>query len=250
MMSHLDDIPKETLKFCNNLAGLTVLDVGCGDMLADFGLLVRGSQHITGLDIWKHHESSIVEQTASRIRDAGLPVPKDYASKLSYTSYDGVNFPFGNDQFDLIFSWSAFEHIPDVPQVLSEIRRVVKPQGRVFLQVYPWFPSFWGSHLTDYIDEPFFHMNRPLDWVHEQLKKYALAYPDNADFVLNHMWGQYQTLNKYSANMFLSDVMKTGFCIEQMQTILRLDYLELLPADVSVADVMAAGTYLLLRPAK
>ena len=248
MMSHLDDVPNQTLKFCS-LSDLTVLDLGCGDMLADFGLLVRGPRHITGLDVWKH-ESSIVEHAASRIRDAGLPLPKDYASKISYVPYDGLIFPFEANQFDLVFSWSAFEHIPDVPQALNEIRRVVKPEGRVFLQVYPWFPSFWGSHLTDYVDEPFFHLNRPLDWVHEQLQKYARSHPDNADFVLGHMWKEYQTLNKHSANMFLADVIKAGFCIERMEAILRLEHLESVPTGVSVGDVMAAGTYLLLRPAK
>jgi hypothetical protein len=43
-MPHLDDIPKQTLKFCNDLSNLKILDVGCGDMLADFGLLVRDPQ--------------------------------------------------------------------------------------------------------------------------------------------------------------------------------------------------------------
>jgi hypothetical protein len=61
---------------------------------------------------------------------------------------------------------------------------------------------------------------------------------------------EYQTLNKYSANMFLTDVMKAGFCVGQMETILRFDHLESVLASVSITDAMVAGTYLLLRPAK
>ena len=160
--SHVEDIPNQVVNFSGDLSNLEILDIGCGDMLGNVGFLSRGVKHLTGLDL--HTDGDVVERTSRRVRDAGFSVADDYRSRLSYVSYDGVKFPFHENQFDFVMSWSAFEHIPAVLEVLREARRVVRPQGRVFIQVYPWFHSFWGSHLTDYIEEPYFHLRRPPEW--------------------------------------------------------------------------------------
>jgi ubiquinone/menaquinone biosynthesis C-methylase UbiE len=151
--SHIVFIPHETKAFCGDLSGVTMLDLGCGDMIADIGLLSLGIKHITGIDVLIR-DWDVPGRAAQSILDAGYTVPQDYGSRLSYLSYDGVNFPFCDNSFDVVFSWSAFEHISDVLAILREIRRVVKPFGRVFLQVYPWFPSYCGSHISDFIREP------------------------------------------------------------------------------------------------
>ncbi|MBV8570859.1 MAG: class I SAM-dependent methyltransferase [Acidobacteriaceae bacterium] len=247
--SHVIQVPNELIRFCVDITGKGILDVGCGDMLSDFGLLARGPRKIIGLDVHRHPKD-ILGRTAATIRDAGLELPAAYETRLEYVQYEGNVFPFPDNSFDLVYSWSAFEHIPDVPKALSEIRRVVKPDGRVFIQVYPWFPSFWGSHLTDYIDEPFFHLSRPDAWVHERLTEYCAAHPEKRDFILGHMWGEYRTLNKHSAKRFISSVLAVGFCIDKLESILRLDYLDKIPPDTAKADVISAGTLVYLLPAK
>lgn len=247
--SHLNYIPDELIRVCGDLKGRRVLDVGCGTMLADFGLIARGISPVTGLDV-PDHPYNVVERTAGEISESGLPLPRNYAGQLTYVPYDGVTFPFGDGEFDFVYSWSAFEHIPDVARVLSEIRRVMTPEGRAFLQVYPWFPSYWGSHLSDYISEPYFHLTRPLEWVHEQLQAYATAHPSETEFVLGHMWHEYQTLNKYSAKQFIAAVLSAGFCIERLETTIREEHIDRRPASLSKADATAAGTTVLLRSGK
>lgn len=247
LRSHVEDVPRETAHFCGGLAGVSMLNVGCGEMLTDFALLAWGARRIVGIDIGNQPRGHL-EDVAARLGKAGYAVAPDWRARLDYCRYDGCRFPFGSASFDFVFSWSAFEHVGDVPRVLAEIRRVVKPAGRVFIQVYPWFPSRLGSHLTDYIPEPYFHLRRPPEWVRERLEEWAAGHPERRDFVLSHMWGEFQTLNRLSAARFLEAVREAGFTIARCRLMAHEEDLSQLPAEVSPADAMITGTMVLLRP--
>jgi len=59
--------------------------------------------------------------------------------------YDGRIIPFADGSFDAVFSSNVLEHIPDLKLSLSEIRRVLKPEG-VAVHVLPtpvW--RFWTT---------------------------------------------------------------------------------------------------------
>jgi SAM-dependent methyltransferase len=43
--------------------------------------------------------------------------------------YDGKRIPFGDANFDGVFSSEVFEHVFNLPEVLQEINRVLKPGG-------------------------------------------------------------------------------------------------------------------------
>lgn len=247
--SHTIFIPRETAAFCGDLSGLTMLDVGCGDMIADIALLSLGIKHITGIDVLVRNWDVKV-RAAQLLRDAGRFVPEDYASRLSYLAYDGTTFPLVDNSFDFVFSWSAFEHISDVPRVLSEIRRVVRPAGRIFVQVYPWFPSYCGSHISDFIDEPFFHLTRSPEWVRSELERFLDAHPDRRKAVMDELWPEYCSLNRYSARRFLSDVLDAGFVIERLQMAINDQHVASVPPSLSLSDAVSAGSMVLLRPAK
>ncbi|MBM3433000.1 MAG: class I SAM-dependent methyltransferase [Bacteroidetes bacterium] len=47
--------------------------------------------------------------------------------------YDGVSLPFPNDRFDSIFTSEVFEHIFNLPQILPELYRVLRPGGRMLI---------------------------------------------------------------------------------------------------------------------
>lgn len=48
-------------------------------------------------------------------------------------NYDGVTIPFPDKYFDVIFSSNVFEHIPDTKLILTELSRVLKPEGTMVL---------------------------------------------------------------------------------------------------------------------
>ncbi len=64
--------------------------------------------------------------------------------------YDGVNFPFANESFDIIFSSNVLEHIQPLPPIFTEMRRVLKAEG-VALHLVP--SSAWRlwTNISHYI---------------------------------------------------------------------------------------------------
>lgn len=244
--SHYFDVPNEVVEFCGSIAGATILNLGCGEMLTDFGLLGKEVKSIAGLDL---HErpSSHIESVAQKLRTHGIIPPDDYQSRLSYVHYGGTDFPFEDGQFDVVFSWSAFEHIHDVPSVLSEVRRVLRNDGFAFVQVYPWYHSFQGSHLIDFIPEPYFHLTRPPEWVRQRLEEYVAAHPEERDRVLGYMFGEYSHLNCYSADRFYSDVVAAGFYATKARLITYDLNLSSIPRHTRFSEAMICGSKMLLR---
>ena len=56
--------------------------------------------------------------------------------------YDGKTLPFDNASFDSIFSSEVFEHIFNLPEILDELYRVLKPGGHMLITV----PFVWDEH--------------------------------------------------------------------------------------------------------
>lgn len=111
---------------------LRVMDLGCGDgnSIDLFRGLDTGA-HWTGLDIMDSPE------VARRTRKDG-----------DFRIFDGVEMPFENDSFDIVFSKQVFEHVRHPAPLLTEVRRVLR-QGGFFigstshLEAYHSF-SFWN----------------------------------------------------------------------------------------------------------
>lgn len=60
------------------------------------------------------------------------------------------NLPFEDSFFDLIWAWTALEHVRDISQSFSEINRVSRPGGWVFLAM-PDTRQFWEGHYKLYL---------------------------------------------------------------------------------------------------
>lgn len=59
------------------------------------------------------------------------------------TRGDACALPFPDASFDLILATDIIEHVDDDALALREMRRVLKPDGRVLITV-PAFPMLWG----------------------------------------------------------------------------------------------------------
>ncbi|MGK6350747.1 class I SAM-dependent methyltransferase [Parapedobacter sp. DT-150] len=60
--------------------------------------------------------------------------------------YDGKTLPFDDNAFDSIFSSEVFEHIFNLPEILAELHRVLKPGGRMLVTL----PFVWDEHEIPY----------------------------------------------------------------------------------------------------
>jgi len=74
----------------------------------------------------------------------GLEYDNDSARNLGVADffYDGLAFPFPNDQFDSILCNQVLEHVFEPNQFLSEIARVLKKDGMLLLTI----PFVWDEH--------------------------------------------------------------------------------------------------------
>jgi SAM-dependent methyltransferase len=87
------------------------------------------------------------------------PFPKPYLFPVQ--DYDGIQIPANDESFDLVFSSNVLEHVHSLPTILSEIRRVMKPNATA-IHILPtpvW--RFWTS-VTHYGNLLKVHLIPPL----------------------------------------------------------------------------------------
>ncbi len=119
-------------------AGITnlgqVLDDGCGGG----GMCVSVAEetdHVVGIDL------------SERFSNAGTRLAAELNTRnITFVQANGSNLPFPNRTFDTVLSHAVIEHVSDYEGYLREARRVMRPNGRMFLQTAPYL-SPHGSHL-------------------------------------------------------------------------------------------------------
>lgn len=89
-----------------------ILDLGCGS--GSLAAQVAGL-NVTGVDI----------DVSVPARNEGFP----------RACADSDRLPFAGRSFDLVICHHSLEHVHDVPGTIAEIRRVLRPEGRLFVTV-------------------------------------------------------------------------------------------------------------------
>ena len=67
---------------------------------------------------------------------------------IPFASFSAMDrFPLDSRTFDLIYCSSLIEHVPDPSILVSECRRVLRPQGRLYLSFPPFYSlAMIGGH--------------------------------------------------------------------------------------------------------
>jgi SAM-dependent methyltransferase len=96
-----------------NLAGRSVLEVGCGPGGNLLEVAARGARRVVGCDIAPTMIGLATERTAD------LP-------QVSCVQLDGKGLPFGDGEFDVVFTVTVLQHNqdPEVRRLLTEMCRV------------------------------------------------------------------------------------------------------------------------------
>jgi len=101
----------------------SLLDIGCGKMpYKEYILNNSGVQNYTGIDI----EGAL---------EYDINIRPDF-------TWDGKIIPFEADIFDCAICTEVLEHCPIPEEVFSEVFRILKPGGYLFLTV----PFLWNLH--------------------------------------------------------------------------------------------------------
>jgi ubiquinone/menaquinone biosynthesis C-methylase UbiE len=106
--------------------GLRVLDAACGTGNLAVLAAARGCE-VNGVDI----AQNLIRQARLRAAEASL--------RIEYTEGDVEALPYGDEQFDLVVSMFGVMFAPRPAVVVDELRRVIKPGGRIALA--NWTPE-------------------------------------------------------------------------------------------------------------
>lgn len=124
-------------------ASTSVLDIGCGvgrlaiGLIAEFG---EPSKYV-GVDVNRTSVEWCQRNLQSRhpnLRFVHLDVANERYNRGGRPIDEAFSLPFETDRFDAIFLYSVFSHMEteDVSAYLREFRRLLRPEGGVFLTAF------------------------------------------------------------------------------------------------------------------
>jgi SAM-dependent methyltransferase len=105
----------------SDIAGCSVLDVGCGLGAIDQLLVAEyGAASVVGIDL----DPSLLARMRERVERAQL------SGRIRAVQVTPGPLPFADAEFDVVFSKDSLVQIPDKPAIFAEILRVLRPGGR------------------------------------------------------------------------------------------------------------------------
>jgi ubiquinone/menaquinone biosynthesis C-methylase UbiE len=103
--------------------GLKVLEIGVG-LGADHQLFAEMGADLYGIDLTER----AINHTSNRFKVFNL------TSKLSVM--DAEHLEFSNEIFDYVYSWGVLHHSPNTALAITEVLRVLKPNGITRIMIY------------------------------------------------------------------------------------------------------------------
>jgi hypothetical protein len=115
-----------------------------------------------------------------------------------------------DDCFDIIYSWSTFEHIDErvLPDVMNLLHRALKPTGVILVQIAPLYYSAEGSHLMQWVNEPWGHL---LNQHNAYYDKLVAATRECSEELCTALWSTYRTLNRITVSELVNLLKGHGF---------------------------------------
>lgn len=209
-----DDAANQVIEFLGGdfitLTGRSVADIGCGDGIIDLGVAHKAlPARLIGFDT-RPTDSSLLLHLA---REEG--VAAQLPSCLEFVTCQQDRIPADDDSFDSIFSWSAFDHVADPVALIGEIRRILRPDGTLMIQVYPFFYSRNGSHLSHWYPDGFAQLLHGYDEIERAVR--SDPGPDSA--WAEELLGEYQNLNKITLDGLQAALTMGGFRVTKLELI-------------------------------
>jgi len=153
-------------------AGGNALDVCCGTgmMVIAEAEIVGPDGHVTGLDFSPPMLAVAAENIAKT----------SYSDRIELLEGNAMALPFADNTFDCATIAFGLRNVPDILQTLAEMRRIVRPGGRVvslelakpsapvFKQLY----YLYFEHLLPLLGKLGVGREGPYRWLPESLKAY------------------------------------------------------------------------------
>ncbi|HMJ36430.1 MAG TPA: class I SAM-dependent methyltransferase [Baekduia sp.] len=212
---HYREAPQQIVDFLAgdglSLEGKHVADIGCGDGIIDLGLyeLARPAS-LTGFDLEETDTAALLAD-ARRAGVAGEGLP----AGLRFRANAGTTLPADDASFDALVSWSTFEHVAEPVALLREMRRVLKPDGLLFLQIWPLYYSQHGSHLWPWYPDGYAQLLHDDDEIARHITEAEAEAGREADvaFIVD----EFRHLNRITADGLQRAMLAAGLYITKFE---------------------------------
>lgn len=120
--------------------GENVLDIGSGPgfLAAEMAAVVGDQGSVHGVDT----SESMLAIAAHRERAPG-------SAPTEFRAGDALELPYPDASFDVAVSTQVYEYVEDMPAALAQVRRVLRPGGRLLILDTDWDSVVWRSSDRD-----------------------------------------------------------------------------------------------------
>ncbi|MEM1145109.1 MAG: class I SAM-dependent methyltransferase [Pseudomonadota bacterium] len=125
--------------------GELLLDLGCGEGRHLVATCLLDGIDSVGVDLSQEDLGTArrrLDEFTEALR-AGESASVDDPALFSVLAGDALRLPFADETFDAVICSEVLEHIPDYRSAIVEIRRVLKPNGRLCASV----PRAWPERV-------------------------------------------------------------------------------------------------------
>jgi len=217
--------------------GKQVADIGCGDGIIDLGLVQEGNpERLVGFDLNLTDAGGLLERARAEGYVDELP------PNLVFTGSAPDRIPAEDGEFDVLVSWSAFEHVSDPAGMATEMRRIIRPDGVLFLQLWPFYYSEHGGHLFDWYPGGFAHLVNSDDVIKRRMLEEDVK-PHS-----EYIWSEFSSLNKITVDDLGEALRKGGFDVVKVELITNASHIPSEIAHLPLSHLLVSGVKLLARP--
>jgi SAM-dependent methyltransferase len=246
--------------YVGSVKGKTILDVGCGRryplalLLHNFGNKVVGvDPRYIGINTpcivrwWKALRADGLEAFGRAVIYTIAMKNRTYYSTLRRLcdfplNTDGIeiehtnlaHLPFPDETFDIMVSVDFFEHMPNVSETISELKRVMKSGGVIYIHIHI-FSGLSGGHQHDWEDP-----RKIPPWDHLRQRKHKVP------IYLNKL-RKGELLSILGANFEILEV--KDYIIEQARELLTNEIRAEL-SEYSEEELLLRGSSILARKAR
>lgn len=138
--SHSRQVSQHAEKLLQHIdfeAGQKYLDVGCGNGAVPTYLAQKYGLDVTGIDV-DPDQIKEAEKMSAGVHNA------------HFLTVSSTELPFDDNAFDIVFTNKVTHHIPNWPDALAEMIRVLKPNGYLIYSdlVFPGWAAAIGKRIV------------------------------------------------------------------------------------------------------
>ncbi len=223
-------------EYLKHIKSPEILDLGNGRLRPQFTILKHGGYRVYGIDLAnqpKNSTKNFLYVVARYLYNRRISIQRTSGTRTLVCG-DVGRLPFKNESFDLITSVAAFEHFLDVPKVISEMARVLRPRGVAWVLIH-LFACPSGGHNVTFTQFPLRKMPHGIDpWDHLRKRKLPFSVPLNE-------WRRDQYLQSFSERF---DIVKHYCAFREGAEFLSAEILAEL-SNYSV-DELTANSYIIV----